>query len=61
MRHWVIAAAVGAVTFLMPLHAAAGPAIPLGDAPHTTVVYALDNPAQPGDAFPNSPYSGGTD
>ena len=24
-------------------------------------IYAVDNPAEPGDAFPNSPYSGGTD
>jgi hypothetical protein len=24
-------------------------------------VFAVDNPAQPGDAFPNNPYSGGTD
>jgi hypothetical protein len=24
-------------------------------------LYAVDNPAQPGDAFPNSPFAGGTD
>ena len=38
-----------------------GPLAP--SAAHGTArpLYALDNPAQPGDAFPNSPYSGGTD
>jgi hypothetical protein len=60
MRHLLLAA-VGALALVGPHGAAPLQAAPPGLAPAGLTLYAVDNPAQPGDAFPNSPYSGGTD
>jgi hypothetical protein len=61
MRPLIIAAAVSALV-LLGSHGA----IPVQADPHdagatSLTRYAVDNPAQPGDAFPSSPWSGGTD
>jgi hypothetical protein len=55
-------APLGAPALLSEAPAAAPAAVvrtATGHAPNP--VFAVDNPAQPGDAFPNNPYSGGTD
>ncbi|HLH26823.1 MAG TPA: hypothetical protein VK066_30220 [Chloroflexota bacterium] len=48
----------GAIPEVSALAKTAAPRLAAGGVP--TPIYAVDNPAQPGDAFPNSPYSGGT-
>jgi hypothetical protein len=45
--------------FQLEQSAAAATRATQGAAP--VVIYAVDNPAQPGDAFPTGPFSGGTD
>ena len=74
VRHAVLGAVAGGLLLLAPLQALAADSThidnsgsPLGEsaaqAAHAApaVVYAVDNPAQPGDAFPNGPFSGGND
>jgi hypothetical protein len=64
MRALVLGALVGSVLLLAPPQAlAAAPAV-LGLTSTASVLYAqgpLDNPAEPGDAFPTGPFAGGTD
>jgi hypothetical protein len=61
MRHLVVVAIVGTLALLGP-HGSipVQPASP-DRGPAAPPIYAVDNPAQPGDAFPNGPWSGGTD
>ncbi|HZS00923.1 MAG TPA: hypothetical protein VFE37_19545 [Chloroflexota bacterium] len=61
MRHFVFATAMGALTLLRPHGSIPAPLAPQGlRSPHP-VIYAVDNPAEPGAAFPNDSWSGGTD
>jgi hypothetical protein len=61
MRHLFLAALVGSLVLLALVLASAAyygvPGLP-GAASGS---YAVDNPAEPGDAFPSGPFSGGTD
>jgi hypothetical protein len=61
MRHLLLAALVGGLVLLaLVLASAAHDAVP-GLPGVASVSYAVDNPGEPGDAFPNTPWSGGTD
>jgi hypothetical protein len=61
MRHLWLSALVGGLILLAPHGALVTPAAAPGSGPAALVGYAPDNPAEPGDAFPNGPFSGGTD
>jgi hypothetical protein len=61
MRHLFLAALIGGLVLLaLVLASAAHDAVP-GLPGAVPVSYAVDNPAEPGDAFPTGPFSGGTD
>jgi hypothetical protein len=61
MRHLFLAALVGGLVLLtLVLVSTAHYGVP-GLPGATSDSYAVDNPAQPGDAFPDGPFSGGTD
>ena len=64
MRYWLLSALVGSWLLLGPHQALATPSVGLGPTSPASVHNAqgpLDNPAEPGDAFPTGPFTGGTD
>ena len=64
MRYLVLSALVGSLMLLGSHQALAAPPAARGLTSTASVLYAqgpLDNPAEPGDAFPTGPFAGGTD
>ena len=62
MRYALLSALVGSLLLLGPHQASATPSDAPGLTSPAPVRYAqvVDNPAEPGDAFPTGPFAGGT-
>jgi hypothetical protein len=63
MRYALLSALVGSLLLLGPHQASATPSDAPGLTSTAPVSYAqvpLDNPSEPGDAFPTGPFAGGT-
>jgi hypothetical protein len=61
MRHLFLGVLVGGLVLLALFLAFAAHDAAPGLPGAAAVSYAVDNPAEPGDAFPNDVFSGGTD